>query len=249
MTTVSPSKERFPADTASLSTSASLTTFGTLAWIGWLWGLVIIGNIIALGAIVRWGSMEESLWTSAFAGWQQWPMAGAGFTMVVIFVPMMVTNGVTRARVAQAAVVTMVGLSAVLAALITAGYAMESRIFAGQNWPHLLEEAGRTAADIGYPAIFAAHLLWMVTVFAAGWLVAAVLYSFGWLMVPPAVLGGIGLIAVHEALVLQVVDLGQLDFLERFSPDSVWIGLVISAAVTGIGTAAAMHLTRGVEVD
>lgn len=251
MTTVSPtdSRQRFPADTASLPSTAALTTIGTLAWAGWLWGLVIVGNIVALTAVVRWGSMDESLWTSVFAGWQQWPMAGAGFTMVVVFIPMMVTNGVTRRRVAQAAAVTMVLLSAFLGAIITLGYAIEARVYEGQAWPHLLRDDGRSAAEVGYPSIFAAHVLYMALVFAAGWMVAAVLYRFGWAAVPLGVFAGLASIVALEILVLQDLDLGQLDFLDRFSIDNVGIGLVAATALVALVTTAAMRLTRGVDVD
>lgn len=250
MTASSPtSPGRFPADTASVPSTAAMTTIGTLAWAGWLWGLVIVGHVIATIAVVRWGSMTESLWASVFAGWQQWPMAGAGFTMVVVFVPMLVAHGVTRARVAQAATVSMIVLATFLGAVITLGYSIEARVYDGQSWPHLFEENGRAAADIGYPSIFAAHVLYMALVFAAGWMVAAMLYRFGWAAVPPAVLGGLAAVAALEILVLQAVDLGQLDFLERFSPDSVGIGLVAGTALVALVTTVAMRLTRGVDID
>lgn len=251
MTTISPttSRDRFPPDTASLPAATALTTIGTLAWAGWLWGLVIVGNLVAFVAVVRWGSMDESLWASTFAGWQQWPMAGAGFTMVSVFIPMMTTNGVTRARVAQGAAVTMGVLSLILAAIITAGYAIEARVYDGQGWSQMLKAGGRTAADTGYPTIFAAHALYMAVVFLGGWLVAAAWYRFSWAMLPPVLLAALAPLVILEVLVLQVVDLGQFDFLERYAPDGIGIGLVVTLALIAAETAAAMRMTRGVDVD
>ena len=139
---------------APLSTTATIPVFGTLVWLAPLWAVAALGNAVALWAIARWGSMDQSLWSNALAGWQRWPVAGAGFTMIAVFLPLFVTHGATRRRLAQSAFVAMGVFVAIGTAVITVGFALERIVYDRQDWVHAVESGGdRTISDIGLGAI------------------------------------------------------------------------------------------------
>jgi hypothetical protein len=211
---------------------------------------VFIANAIVLAALARWGDPDVSIWTYVGASWQRWPVGATGFTMAIVFLPMLVTNGVTRARLAQSATVTMVALAALGAAVITLGYAVEGRVFDAQGWTHVMsEDVGWIVADVGYPTIWASFALVNAAYFASGWLAATVLRRHGWLLFVPFLVVALVPIAAVEYLMLNPFGTAQTEFLERLGRPSLWVGIPVSIGVVAVTAAAAARLTRSVDLD
>jgi hypothetical protein len=241
--------ERGPVP-APLSTTSSMTLIGTLIWIGPLMAFVLIGNAVMLAVLARVGDPDESIWTYIGASWQRWPIGAAGFTIAIAFLPMLVTNGVTRTRLAQSATVTMVALAALGAAVVTLGYAIEGRVFDAEGWSHVMSaDAGWIVADVGYTTIFASFGLVNAVYFASGWLAATALRRFGWWWFIPFLLVALVPIAAVEYLMMNPFGTAQTELLERLGRPSLWVGIPVSIGVVAATAAVAGRLSRSVAVD
>jgi hypothetical protein len=239
-----------PRIVAPLSTTMWIPTMGTLVWLAPLWAVTAIGNGIALWAIARWGSIDQSLWLQAFAGWQRWPVAATGFMMVAVFLPLFVTNGATRRRLNQSALVTMGVIVTIVTAVVAAGFAVERLVYDRQDWLHAINADGtRTVSDIGYPTIVLGFLLGLIAWFIGGWLVAAGAYRFGWLGVPPAFIAAVIPIAAVEFLVFNASEMTQFDFLDNVGVPSMWIGVPVAIGVLVLAATLTARLTRSVVVE
>lgn len=154
--------------------------FGTMFWLGPLWLLAIVGNIFAVWATDRWGTVEQSVWAGAFAGWQMWVVGAAGIVASHHFVPTHVAFGVTRRVTAWGVALggTFIALAGAL--LTTAGFAVESWWLRDRSvvaW--IGDDHVNTAASVGYPTIWLAQLLVLLAAFGGGWALHAAAAAYG----------------------------------------------------------------------
>lgn len=228
---------------APLSRTAWMPLLGTLIWIGPLWLVTALGNAIAMWALVRWGTMDQSLWLQGAAGWQRWPLAAAGFTVVAVFLPMFVTNGSTRRRLGQSAMAAMSVMVVIATAVITLGFVLERLVYDRQDWTQAVsDDSTRTIADIGLATVAIGFLLALTACFLGGWMLAVGLYRYGWLGLVPFFLLGMIPIVVVEFLVVNTMDATQFGFLDSVGTPSLWVGIPVSIAVLLL---AAVGVTRG----
>jgi len=227
-----------PARPAPFTTTASITTFGTLAWLGWVWLLSALGYGISLTVIAFVHERDSSLW-EGIARWQNWPIFAAGISMVPTFARLLVTNGVTRARMASSAIATMVVLGVLGALFVTAGFTVDSLVFAGQDWPRVLA-AGRPFDGVAAPIeLGVVHGLRFAAWFVAGWLVGMAHHQLGPGLVVclvPALIPA----AAAEFLLRDGLDIGFLG--DWGLPLAV--GLPVVAAIVAVSAFTAHRLTR-----
>lgn len=172
---------RPPVAPASLIDTASVTTFGHLAWVGWVWGAAFViasGVVVAVGAFSD-GQLDNSLWQGLGAGWQRWILLAAGIATTATFAPMLVGNGVTRARLSASVIVTMVVLAVVGAVVVAAGYLVEGFVFRANDWRHVLDGGGRTIGAGMIAGLALRHALTFAAYFVSGWLIGIGFYRFG----------------------------------------------------------------------
>lgn len=156
------------------------TFFGTMFWIGPLWLLAVVANVIAVWAVNRWGTVEQSIWSGGFAGWQTWVFGGAGISASYYFVPMHVAFGVTRRVTAWGTAIGGAAIALCGALVTVAGFAVESWWLRGRGVTAWVDDAHTdTAATIGYPTILLAQLLVLLAAFGGGWALHAAAAAFG----------------------------------------------------------------------
>jgi hypothetical protein len=234
---------------APLATTASMTTWGSLIWLGPLWAVVFVGGAVALSAVARWGSMDESLWMQVAAGWQRWPVGAVGFTMTAVFLPMFVTNGVTRRRLGHSALVTMGVVSLLGSIVITAGFALEAVVFDAEGWTHVVtRDGGRVAADVGYPTIFAAFAVVNAAYFAAGWLAGTSLNRLGWVLFVPFLVLALVPALVTDVLMLSPLGITQFGLFDDPDAPTLWVSVPLALAVVAATTWVAARWARSATV-
>lgn len=163
-----------------LAATAGITTFGHLAWIGWVWltvGVIFAAVVVTVGAVPD-GRLSESLWEGTAAGWQPWLLLGAGVSTTSTFAPMLIGNGVTRARLSASVTVTLVALAVAGSVVITTGYLVEGLVFRANDWTHVLNGDDRTIAGAMLAGLALQHALTLAAYFAAGWLIGIGFYRF-----------------------------------------------------------------------
>jgi hypothetical protein len=253
-TTLSPSAMAVPGPLPSrrgpapLAKTASVTTFGHLAWIGWLWlatGVIVTGIVVAIGAFNDDGDLAHSVWQEAAAGWQRWPVLSAGVATTWSFAPLLVGNGVTRARLSASVAVTMVVLAVLGAAFIAAGYLIEGVVFDRNGWSHVLDAGGRTLDARMVGGLAVRHTLTLAGYFVSGWLIGIGFYRFGREAGIPLILPSIVPIVLVELLLLG----GGAGVVTRPFGDAsgppLAVGAPAAAAVIAVATVAATRYTRG----
>ena len=244
---------RRPPGPAPLGATANITTFGSLWWLGIVWVLTLVAfGVILLITSLNDADIEDSLWQGVGAGWQRWVVLGAGWSMVPSFAPMLLTHGVTRRRLAQAAVIAGAVISVACAAVVVLGYGIEDVVFDRNGWDHVLD-GGEEAGGIRFLLEASMEVaIVMAAYFVTGWLIGVAAYRHGkdslvWFLVPclaPAVLvelliasrtGNFGFGFLHDAL----DSLGQ---------PSASLGAPLAVAVVAASAAVASRSTRGVEL-
>jgi hypothetical protein len=229
-----------------LTTTASITTFGHLAWIGWVWlavGVVVSGITVTVGTFSD-GRLTESLWEDAAAGWQPWLVLGAGVATTSTFAPMLIGNGVTRARLSASVTVTMVVLAVVGSAFVAAGYLVEGVVFRLNDWSHVLGGGGRTIGTQMLAGVAARHVLTLGAYFVSGWLIGVGFYRFGRnagiALIPPSLVPA----ALVELLLLDGGAGVTSATLDDVSGPPLAVGAPASAAVVGVAALVAGRYMR-----
>lgn len=149
--------------------AGSWTPFLLLLWVGF--AVVAVG--VAFGISI-WGEVTGSVWHRMSVAVPRWLALGLGFHLVRYVLPMSVAHGRTRAEFLAQAGACSVLFTAVMAALIAAGYGLESLLYRAAGWPHAVdgEQLFGSATDFG--AISTAY--WLVF---SVWLVAGALIAGG----------------------------------------------------------------------
>jgi hypothetical protein len=240
-----------PPGPAPLSATAGITAGGTLYWLGIVWAVTFVICLVVLvvaGAIDA--RLDSSLWQGLGAGWQRWLVLAAGVTMLPSFGPILITNGATRRRLSESAVVTMalVALGGVL--VIVAGYVMEDMVFAANDWWHMVDDS--PAGGVSFLAAVALEgWLSFAAYFVSGWLIGIGFYRFPNSVAVPLILPSlVPAIAVNFLVQSKIGNGGPMDFVVtsfdvgRDVP--VVLGVVGSLVVTAIACVVATRYTRGV---
>ena len=252
MTTV----ELAPAGTATerrtgpapLSETSSITTFGTLAWLGWLWALVVVAFVLTLIGLALWGDPAHSIWEPFGAGWQRWPISGAGFSMVRMFAPVFVVHGITRRRLAQSACVTGIVVACSGALLVVVGFLAERLVYDAHDWSHLGSN-DHTIGSRGFATLLAVFVLGHAAYFVSGWLAGLAFNRLGVprfvVLLPLAALPA----AVSELMLAKFgTGTNNLDVLGPLTNGPLWIAAPVTAAVTLAAAVLAGRWTRAITV-
>lgn len=110
-----------------------------LAIVWWFLGLVVVVFGVAYPTIGRaGGDLPLSIWESFAANGPGWFVLAMGATAVTTYFPMVVANGMTRARFTYSAALAVAGCAAVLAVAIAVGFAYESSMYRVYGWEHVL---------------------------------------------------------------------------------------------------------------
>lgn len=234
--------------TASLSDTASMTTIGTFAWLGWLWLVVAVAFGLLLVGVAIWGGPDHSIWESFAAGWQRWPIAGSGFTMTIVFTPMFVVNGITRARLAQSAMVAGGVISVCGAVYLTVGFLVERAVFDGNDWAHLGSNE-RTVTATGFGPILLTYVLIHAAYFVSGWLASIAFNRLGPVFfVPLLPVAALPAAAAELMLSSHGVSRDQYRFLDGADDLSLWVAAPLTLAVVAIAAAIASRYARTLTV-
>jgi hypothetical protein len=232
---------------ASLVDTASVTTFGHLAWVGWVWLAAFViasGAVVAVGAFSD-GQLTDSLWQGLGAGWQRWILLAAGISTTATFAPMLVGNGVTRARLSASVTVTMVVLAVLGSVVVAAGYLLEGVVFSANDWSHVLDGGGRTLGARMIAGLAVRHALTFGAYFVSGWLIGIGFYRFGREGGVPLIVPSIVPVVLVELLLLGggagMLTSGPIGDL---SGPPLAVGAPASALVIGLAALAATRYTR-----
>lgn len=105
----------------------------------WFLGLVVLVFTFAYPLIGRaGGDLPFSIWESFAANGPGWFLLAMGSTAVTTYLPMLVANGLTRARFTLAAAIALAACALLLAAFVAAGFLYETYMFERLGWAHTL---------------------------------------------------------------------------------------------------------------
>jgi hypothetical protein len=151
-----------------------------LAWVGWLWATVLVLLPIALVVLAVAGTdVDTSLWAPGGIGWQRWIMFTCGVLTATTFLREFVSRGVTRRRLAESAVASMIALAVLTAVLAIVGYTIEAIFFRAQDWTHELQSEVRFSGGM-LPRLATEYALTGAVHFAVGCLVGAAFRTHHW---------------------------------------------------------------------
>jgi hypothetical protein len=243
-----------PPGPAPLSVSAGITAGGTLYWMGIVWAVtLVICLLVLVTAGLLDAELDDSLWQGLGAGWQRWLVLAAGVTMMPAFGPILITNGATRRRLAESAVVTLALVALGGALVIVAGYVVEDVVFAANGWPHMVDD--RSAGGIGFLAAVALEgWVSLAAYFVSGWLIGIGFYRFNNGVAVPLILPSLApAVAANLLVQSRIGNGGPMDFVfasfdvGRHVP--VVLGVMGSLAVTALACVVAARYTRGVALN
>jgi hypothetical protein len=222
-------------------------SFYWLIWVG-IGAVLLTAQLVANGV---WGDVDASLWDGQ-ASIFQYAMLAGGIMVVTGYVPVIVTQGVTRRAAVDGSLVAVAGLALAGAVATTLAFAVEDLVFALNDWPHVLDsdlEMHIYDRPDQYGLILLEVLALYATHVVAGMVIGAGLFRFGWVRGTGYLLGGVALAVVGEYLVgsgFAGVRLGDVLGLDQ---PPVGAGLAGVAALLAAGTACTRRLIRGLPVD
>jgi hypothetical protein len=221
--------------------------FYLLIWIG-IGAALLTVNLVANGI---WGDVDSSAWDGQSSIFQYAILAG-GIMVVTGYVPVLVTQGVTRRAAADGSLVAVGGLALAGAVVTTLAFPIERLVFAVNDWPHVLggtRELHIYDSPDQYGLILVEVLALYVTHVLAGMVIGAGLFRFGWVWGAPFLLAGVALAIVGEYLVrsgFAGVRLGEAIGLEA---PPVGAGLAGVVALVAIGALGVRRLVGGMPIE
>ena len=125
----------------------------------------------------------------------QYAMLAGGIMVVTGYVPVIVTNGVTRRAAADGGLAAVGGLAVAGALATTLGFVVEHLVYALYDWPHVLGGAQRACTSTTAPTSTGSILVELLALYAthavAGMVIGAGLFRFGWAVGSPFLLAGV----------------------------------------------------------
>lgn len=157
-------------------------------------GLLMVVALLLAGAVTAGiavsGRTPGSVWEQA-SQVTRWFAAGVGGTFAYTQLPLHVTHGVTRRTFARQAVLAVLAFVVALAALVTAGFALETLLHDATGWSQTLSRSHLFTTP-AQPGLVASEYALVYAVWcSAGALLGAGFYRDG----------GIGLLLIPVALV------------------------------------------------
>jgi hypothetical protein len=203
----------------------------------------------ALGVVLLWAGFAVFIFAVVFtvapfrpievSGWEtgsqvpRWFAGGVGIYLTAVYLPLYIAHGFTRREIARQLLVATAGTIAIMAGLMTLGYAIERVIYAVAGWPQTLLQSHLFDTASNYPLVYLEFLLLFAVWVAAGAFVGAAIYR------NPAN----GLFAIPIAIVMIGVAESALSpgFFEVITAFAGWLGL----APDGVSVTASLLVTAG----
>lgn len=236
--------------------------------VGGIIGIVLpTGLVLALlGAAVRLAialvsSFEESAWVST-TSLSKGYLAIVGIVLVPLIMPRFIAHGVTRRAFSIGSAAVLLGSSAAMAVLITAGYGIEEAANIWAGTADVLGDRSVFGSLEQFAIVLSTAFLLHAAYFAGGWLVGTGYARWGVTGLAPIVPVGLGLVALAETLIgldnewrpVSNASAARLtiDLPARLGGDLTFSYLGAAVAVTlavVLGTFAAAQMTRRTQVS
>ncbi len=158
------------------------------AGIAFLWVpfVVIVGLVV--GIVAWFGEISISGWETA-SQIPRWYAGAIGIHMTALYLPVYLAHGRTRTEFLRQAPPAIAIVTTILAALMTAGFAIEYVVYRLADWPQTLSSSHLFESPTEFGLVFVefwlAYAAWMV----AGTFLGASFYrnpALGFLMIPVA---------------------------------------------------------------
>lgn len=194
-----------------------------------------------------------SIWEWLGAGWQRWVVFGAGISMLPTFGPMLLSNGVTRARLSASAALTMVLVAIGGALVVVAGYGIEDVAFARNDWHHVLDDESAVGGVTFLASTALEMTLTLAAYFASGWLIGISFYRFGRdggvpLVLPCLVPAVAAELLLHNPARNVIFGFADNVFDDIGQPHAA-IGVPVTIVVLAVACVVATRFTRGVALE
>jgi hypothetical protein len=141
--------------------------FLALCWAGFAAAVVALTFALALRV-----DLDQSVWDPAVSV-ARWFALGYGVYFVNRLLPVYVAHGRTRREFATNVAVFLVAASAMVAALLALGLALEGVLYRALGWPHQVDAERLYDAAGPYPLVFISYWALMLTWAAMGLLLGA----------------------------------------------------------------------------
>jgi hypothetical protein len=135
--------------------------------------------VLTIGIAIR-GTITSSVWEPAVTV-LRWFALGYGLFLINRLLPVYVAHGRTRLEFLRSITLFIVVAGAVLAALLTLGFALEGLLYRVMDWPHQVSARLLFTSPSQYPRILLAHWVMLLVWTTIGAFLAAGFYrSGGW---------------------------------------------------------------------
>lgn len=155
-----------------------------------LWGLFVLFVAAVMGMIAFFGEIRTSGWEKA-TQLPRWYAGAIGIYMTALYLPVYIAHGRTRREFIRQAPGAMAVTTTVLAALMTAGFAIEYVAYRVAGWPQTLSSTHLFESPNEFGLVFLEFWLAFVVWMVAGTFLGAAFYrspGLGFLMLPVALL-------------------------------------------------------------
>lgn len=239
-----------PAGPPSLASGVNVTTWGHLSWLTYAWGLAVAAVVaIVTVAWARDATLDASVSEQVAVGIVRWFFLAAGVSTALSFIPLFVSNGVTRTRLASATTASLVILSAIGAAVVTVGFVVERLVATRAGWQLVLVDDG-PPLDAG---TIATRVVAVIPLFAAyfvtGWFIGLGFYRYstgvGIVLIAPSLIPAllVGVLVDSQNNVIGAVGAME-EWLDPIAGLPSAVALPLAAGVVAVGCLVARRITR-----
>lgn len=207
-----------------------------------VWGLFAAIVVVIGAGIAMLGTITSSVWEQA-SQLPRWYAGAVGVYFTAVYLPLYVAHGQTRREFARQIPPVIVLFAAVLALLMTVGFAVEATIYSAFDWPQDLATRHLYDAPTQLGLVFVEFTLLFAVWTVAGTVVGAGFYRHplaGFALIAPALAAAV----VTEAAVgpAWIVPLGV--FSTALAAGSVAVAVGVSGAVFAVCLVAMWLVTR-----
>ena len=142
------------------------------------YGVFVAAVLVLTFGIDLFGTISSSVWDPA-ASFVRWFALGYGLYFVNRLLAVYVAHGRTRREFLRSVAVFLVVAGAVVAALLTVGFALEAVLYRVMDWPHRVEPERLFDSPGQYPLIFLSYWAMLLVWTTIGLLLAAGFYRSG----------------------------------------------------------------------
>jgi hypothetical protein len=142
------------------------------------WAVFAAAVLVLMFAIDLRVSITSSIWDPAVTV-VRWVALGYGLYFINRLLPVYVAHGQTRREFAANVAVFLVVATAMVAALLTLGLALESVLYRVMDWPHQVSDQRLFDSPGQYPLVFGSYWAMLLIWTTIGLLLAAGFYRSG----------------------------------------------------------------------